>query len=234
ADALEVAPHAGQHLGVANERVLEKIALIADERNFAQPAPVAAVIVQHVIPFVVGVVGILAATADHQTSLPGDGTDFPELLAHLLELAELLARQLCQVHAVAVGAAVALRRFDLGTLLDELAQFLGRERPALAALGLLARDIHLNVLIGLAAAFAILSLAVFAAGLRFRAFDSLDQVVAHPLGFFFAERIVFAAFARIPNQLLEPVVEGADLADAGHDVGATLANGSEVSRSHPH
>src|SRR5208282_565571 len=132
------------------------------------------------------------------------------------------------------GAALALRGFDLGALLDELAQFLGRERPALAALGLLARDVHLNVLIGLAAAVAILAVLAFAGGLRFRALDSLDQVVAHPLGFFFAERIGLAAFARIPNQLLEPIVEGADLADAGHDVGAALANGSEVSRSHPH
>src|ERR1019366_5462886 len=123
---------------VAAVIVQHVVPFVAGQRNFAQPAPVAAVIVQHVVPFVVGVVGILAAATDHQTSLTGYGTDLAELLAHLLELAELLARQLRQVHAVAVGAAVALRRFELGALLDELAQFLGRERPALAALGLLA------------------------------------------------------------------------------------------------
>ncbi len=116
--------------------------------------------------------------------MPGDGADFAELLAHLLELAELLAGELRQVHAVAVGATVALRGFDLGALLDELAQFLGRERPALSALRLLARDVHLDVLIGLAAAVALLAVFAFTGGLRFRAFHSFDQIIAHPLRFF--------------------------------------------------
>src|SRR5208337_2385832 len=201
--------------GVTNERVLVEVALVASQRNFAQPAPVAAVIVQHVIPFVVGVVGILAAASDHQASLPGDGADFAELFAHLLELAELLAGELRQVHAVALGAAVALRGFDLGALLDELAQFFGRERPALSALRLFARDVHLHVLIGLAAAVAILAVFAFAGGLRFRAFHSFDQVVAHPLRFFFGEGVAFATLAGLSDQILEPIVERADLADAG-------------------
>ena len=127
-----------------------------------------------------------------------------------------------------------MRGFDLGALLDELAQFFGRERPALSALGLLARDVHLHVLIGLAAAVALLAVFAFAGGLRFRALHSFDQVVAHPLGFFFGERIAFAALARLPNQLLEPIVERADLADAGHHVGAALANRREVMRRHLH
>ena len=166
--------------------------------------------------------------------MSGDGADFAELLAHLLEFAELLAGELRQVHAVAVGAAVALRGFDLGALLDELAQFFGRERPALSALRLLARDVHLDVLVGLAAAVALLAVLAFAGGLRFRSFHSFDQVVAHPLRFFFGERIAFAALARLPNQLLEPIVERADLADAGHHVGALRAHGCEVMRRHQH
>src|ERR1700693_679952 len=39
ADTLEVAAHAGQHLGVTDESVLEEIALVACQWNFAQPAP---------------------------------------------------------------------------------------------------------------------------------------------------------------------------------------------------
>ena len=65
-------------------------------------------------------------------------------------------------------------------------------------------------------------------------FDNKLQVIAHALGFFFGERVAFAALARLPNQLLEPIVERTDLADAGHHVGALRAHGCEMMRCHQH
>ncbi len=137
-----------------------------------------------------------------------------------------------QVHAVAVSIAVTLRRLDLGALLDQLAQFFWRERPVLSPLGLLPRDVHLDILIGLATAIALLALFAFAGGLRLRAFHPFDQIIAHPFRVCVGKRITFAALASFFDQLLEPIVECADLLNAGHDVGVARANRSKVFASH--
>ncbi len=97
---------------------------------------------------------------------------------------------------------------------------------------MLAGDVHLDILIGLAAAIALIAVFAFVSALRLRAFHSFDQIVAHPLRVGVGKRIAFAALASFFDQLLEPIVERADLLDAGHYIGAARANRGKVFAGH--
>ena len=113
-------------------------------------------------------------------------------------------------------------------LLQQLLQLLGRERLALAALGRFAGNLEIDILVGLAAfRFAVALLIAFtriAAG----TFDRADEVVADLVGAF--ERIAFAGFARLFDQILYPGVERARLPRAVEDIGARVAQRVEVHR----
>ena len=221
-----MAAHLRQHLGVARQRLSEEIAVVAGERNLAQPAPFAPIIRQHVVPFVVGVVGILVAPVhQHQPPVIGGRADLAELLAQFLEVLRLLARELGEIHPLALGAALALGGFDLRTLLEQLANFLGTERAAAAALGLLARDFHLHVLIGLAVAVALGAFGTFAFA-ALGAVEVADKIVAQRVAVVI-EAFGCAGAARGGHQLLQPRVHRRGLTRAGQHVGAGLAQRRE-------
>ncbi len=146
----------------------------------------------------------------------------------MFELFGFLAEELREVHAFALGVASGLRGFQLSTLLEQLANLLGRERPAALAPGTPAR-FHLDVLVGLAFAVARVSAFVVTVGLRTQSFGSTDEVVAHQFGGV-AERIVLTRLARRGHQTLEPSVSLAGLESALRRGGAGLAKRCEKFR----
>src|SRR5579864_4358666 len=119
----------------------------------------------------------------------GGGSDLAELLAQFLEILRLLARKLGEIHPLTLGAALPLGWFDLYPLLEQLANLLGRERAAAAALGLLARNFHPHVLIGLAVAIVLGAFGTFAFA-ALGAVEVADKIVAQRV------TVVIQAFGR--------------------------------------
>src|ERR1700722_10262710 len=198
-----------QHVAIAREGIGKKIAVVALKLDFAQAAPVAAIVSHYIVPFVVGVVGILTAPAEHQAARAGQISKLAKLVAQLFVLAGILAEELGEVHALAVGTALPFGRLELGARLNQLAQFIGREGTATFALRL-ATGFHLDRLIGLTAVAA--TVVVFAAGnvAHVSLAGAAYQVIAH-LGGTVAERIAVGSFTRGAHQGLQPVVHRSDL-----------------------
>ena len=158
---LEMAPHLRQHLGVALKGCCEEITVVAVEQDFAQPAPVAPIVRRYVIPFIVSVIGIRAAVApEHQAARTRHGADFAKLFAQLFELLRILAEQLRQVHALALGTAGTLRGFELCARFEQLADLLRRQRASALATRLRSGGIHRDLIVGLPVLTVAITLAV--------------------------------------------------------------------------